>query len=314
MSARPLIVWSLVALCGVWVLVRGFGLERGFPMVPALAYTPLVAGAALVLVVVCAVLRVWAAALVALVLAGVLVAFVAPRALGGPTPADGGSGPRLRVLTANLHQEPGTARDIVSLVREQRVDVLTVEELTPDVEQALDDSGIGALLPHSVVAARFDTSGAAVYSRAAMSRRPPASDRSAVAAGLLRVDGAPPVEVHAVHPPAPRSGRDVGVWRSGLRALPAAERGTVQILAGDFNATLDHAELRRVLDRGYEDAADETGVGLRATWPAGRRLPPPVTIDHVLADRRVGWRTVRVLPVPHSDHRAVLAEVVLPRR
>jgi hypothetical protein len=43
-------------------------------------------------------------------------------------------------------------------------------------------------------------------------------------------------------------------------------------------------------------------------------LPPPVTIDHVLADARCGWRAVRVFPVPHSDHRAVLAELVLPRR
>ncbi len=88
----------------------------------------------------------------------------------------------------------------------------------------------------------------------------------------------------------------------------------MRILAGDFNATLDNAELRRVVDHGYEDAAAETGTGLRATWPSGRRFPPPVTIDHVLADTRAGWREVRVYPVPHSDHRAVLAEVVLPTR
>ena len=59
-------------------------------------------------------------------------------------------------------------------------------------------------------------------------------------------------------------------------------------LAGDFNATLDHAELRRVLDRGYRDAAEQAGVALRPTWPTGKRiLPTLVTIDHVLADRRV---------------------------
>jgi endonuclease/exonuclease/phosphatase (EEP) superfamily protein YafD len=312
--ARSYVVWSLVALCAVWVIVRAFGLERGFPLVQALAYTPLVAGAALVLVLVSALLRVWAAALAALVLAGALVAFVAPRALGGPSPADGGSGPRLRVLTANLYQEPAAAREIVALAREQRADVLTVQELTPASEQALEDAGIDAVLPHSVTVARLDTSGAAVYSRDALSRRPPASERSAVAAGLLHPAGGPPVEVLAVHPAAPRRGGDIGAWRAGLRALPATDRNTVRILAGDFNATLDHAELRRVLDRGYEDAAAETGVGLRATWPTGRRLPPPVTIDHVLADARCGWREVRVLPVAHSDHRAVLAEVVLPRR
>jgi endonuclease/exonuclease/phosphatase (EEP) superfamily protein YafD len=87
----------------------------------------------------------------------------------------------------------------------------------------------------------------------------------------------------------------------------------VRILAGDFNATLDHAEFRRVLDRGYEDAADQVGTGLRATWPANGRLTLPVTIDHVIADERCGVRDVRVLPVPGSDHRAVLAVLELPR-
>ena len=88
-------------------------------------------------------------------------------------------------------------------------------------------------------------------------------------------------------------------WRDDLRALPpATPEGAVRILTGDFNATLDHAELRRVIDRGYEDAADEVGSGLRATWPAGRRFPPPVTIDHVIADERCGVRSVRVLPSP----------------
>jgi endonuclease/exonuclease/phosphatase family metal-dependent hydrolase len=38
-----------------------------------------------------------------------------------------------------------------------------------------------------------------------------------------------------------------------------------------------------------------------------------VTIDHVLADRRVGVREVEVLEIPGSDHSAVLAEIVLPR-
>ena len=68
-----------------------------------------------------------------------------------------------------------------------------------------------------------------------------------------------------------------------------------------------------MVDSGYEDAAAETGTGLRATWPAGRRFPPPVTIDHVLADARCGVRSARVLDVPRSDHRAVLAELELPR-
>ena len=101
-------------------------------------------------------------------------------------------------------------------------------------------------------------------------------------------------------------------WKADLRALPPATDETVKILAGDFNATLDHAELRRVIGRGYEDAADTVGAGLHATWPANRRIPPPVTIDHVLVDERAGVRSLRVIPLAGSDHRAVLAEIALP--
>jgi endonuclease/exonuclease/phosphatase (EEP) superfamily protein YafD len=114
-----------------------------------------------------------------------------------------------------------------------------------------------------------------------------------------------------VHHYPPELGQ-VGRWRAGLESLPpTGPGGSAWILAGDFNATLDHAELRDVLDRGYRDAADTTGMGLTATWPArGSRLPP-VTIDHVLADRRLGIADYAVEDVPGTDHRAVFARLAI---
>jgi endonuclease/exonuclease/phosphatase family metal-dependent hydrolase len=102
-------------------------------------------------------------------------------------------------------------------------------------------------------------------------------------------------------------------WRRDLRALPASGSGPPRLLAGDFNATLDHAELRRLLDRGYRDAAEQAGVALRPTWPGDRALiPTVVTIDHVLADRRIRVISVRTVAIPGSDHRGVLADLLLP--
>jgi endonuclease/exonuclease/phosphatase family metal-dependent hydrolase len=86
----------------------------------------------------------------------------------------------------------------------------------------------------------------------------------------------------------------------------------VRILAGDFNATLDHPELRDVLERGYVDAADEAGAGLEPTWPSNSPFPPGVTIDHVLADERVAVRHHRTVRIPGSDHQAVRATLQLP--
>ena len=70
-------------------------------------------------------------------------------------------------------------------------------------------------------------------------------------------------------------------------------------------------ELRRLLDRGYVDAADATGDGLRPTWPTtGGRLP--LTIDHVLFPAPLGVRRVSLHTIPGSDHRAIVAQLVLP--
>jgi endonuclease/exonuclease/phosphatase (EEP) superfamily protein YafD len=156
--------------------------------------------------------------------------------------------------------------------------------------------------------------GSAVYARVRLERARPVAAGQTVTAARLRLPGAPPAEVLSVHPRVPRREASMDEWRADLRALPpATPRGDVLILAGDFNATLDHAEFRRVVARGYEDAADEMGHGLRATWPANGRRTLPVTIDHVLADERCGVRELEVIPLRGSDHRAVLAELVLPR-
>jgi endonuclease/exonuclease/phosphatase (EEP) superfamily protein YafD len=310
---RSLIAWLLVLPLTGWVVLRAFGLEEGWPMVPLLAYTPLAVAGAVVVLVVTLLLRRRAAALVAALLTVTLAAFVAPRALGGPSGAEGGDGPRLTVLTANLYGEPRAAAEIVGVVRRERPDVLSLQEVTPRVATALEDAGLRRAMPERVQDVRDGGLGSAVYARLPL-RRTPAVEGQTVTTARLRMRGAPPVELLAVHARVPIREANMDEWRADLRALPAATpRGPVRILAGDFNATLDHAELRRVLDRGYEDAADEVGRGLRATWPSNRRFPPPVTIDHVLADERCGVRSLRVIEVPGSDHRAVLAVLELPR-
>ena len=74
-------------------------------------------------------------------------------------------------------------------------------------------------------------------------------------------------------PPAPagQPRRRAPVARRARARCPApTSAGDVQILAGDFNATLDHRELRALLDRGYTDAADAAGDGWRPPGPPRR--------------------------------------------
>jgi endonuclease/exonuclease/phosphatase (EEP) superfamily protein YafD len=311
---RVALAWLLVAVHVAWVVVRLFGLEAGYPLMPLLAYTPYVAVTALGAAVVAVLLRVRAAALLAAAMCAVLVALVVPRALGGPTQAEGGGGVTLRVMTFNLQRGGADPAAIVALVARERVDALSLQEVDAAALARLEAAGLRRTLPSRVIALGEGTHGTALYARSPLRTLDGLSGSlNDQARALVAVPGATAVELTAVHPLAPASAGREERWRADMRALPAATRAGLRILAGDFNATLDHAELRRLIDTGYDDAADAVGDGLRPTWPVGRLLPP-VTIDHVLADRRCGVRRVTVRTMPGSDHRALIAELLIPRQ
>ena len=204
---------------------------------------------------------------------------------------------------------------IMKLVPELDADVLSTQELTPEAVERLDAAGLRELMPHRVVQAEWSAGGSGLFSRHPL-------DPIAGCGGALRattcprrrltLPGARPIEFIDVHPvPAARPSGD-RVERRPWTPSPAASAETVRILAGDFNASLDHAAMRRLLIAGYKDAADQVGPGLIPTWPANKRIPPIITIDHVLVDQRVGVKAVSVHDVPGTDHRAVFAELTVP--
>jgi endonuclease/exonuclease/phosphatase (EEP) superfamily protein YafD len=204
---------------------------------------------------------------------------------------------------------------IVELVRRHHVDLLAVQEFTPQAQRALDAAGLAQLLPNRVSYPHVDVQGSGVFSRF-----PLHDDGLRVhvwgftqAKATVSVPGALPVALESVHPCAPASLDADECWAADLTDQPSATvDGPVRVLLGDFNATLDHAPLRRLIATGYRDAADVRGQGLVATWPYDGKPLPKATIDHVLADRRVGVAGYRVYGIPKSDHRGVYAELVLP--
>jgi endonuclease/exonuclease/phosphatase family metal-dependent hydrolase len=176
---------------------------------------------------------------------------------------------------------------------------------------------LGRTVPPGAVFGRPGPSGAGLFSGwplADVGLIPGSAERLPMPRARLRVPAGPEVEVVGTHPSAPTGSQQAAGWHRGLRSLPRPERrGPVRVLLGDFNATLDHAALRDLLDGGYVDAAAAVGKGLTPTWPRGRLLAPTVAIDHVLVDSRVRVREVGIHELPGSDHRAVSAELVLPR-
>ncbi len=282
-----------------WAVVRVAGVELPHRPTELLAFTPYAALTAVVPVVIALVLRRRAIALVSLIAALALVASVVPRATGDPEKP--GSRPVLTVMSVNVLRGHADPHAVMRLVEEYDVDVLALEESRPAFVAQLDGFGAGSRLPYRNAAPLDEALLSAV----------PLRPTGWPAEGDLRI-GARTIRVRAVHPPPPVTTREWREWQDELAALPSSGPGPVRhVLAGDFNATLDHPELRDVIDRGYVDGADQVGAGLHPTWPAGRRLPPDITIDHVLVDTRLGVASFSVHPVPRTDHRAVIARIVV---
>lgn len=313
LGAAIALPWVLAAL------VRGLGLDAFHPLVAAVAFTPYAAATAFVPLVAALATGRWAVAAAAALALVVLVAAVAPRAVKGPRYAGDAPAPpperRLVVMSANLLLGEADTADLVRLVREHDVDVLSLQELTPQAAARLDAAGIGALLPGRVLRPRSGAAGSGLLARRPLRRVHDGDDgpHAQLQASLAPAHAGGELRLVAVHPYPPVSRGRTRAWQTVLRGLPEVrEEDVPHLLIGDFNATLDHRELRRLLARGYTDAADAAGEGLRPTWPAGLLRRPPITIDHVLIPRTFAVRRLSVHPLSGSDHRAVLAELVLP--
>ncbi|MGI5273684.1 endonuclease/exonuclease/phosphatase family protein [Nonomuraea sp. CA-218870] len=305
------LTWLAVTPFAAWAVTRLAGLERGAIPTQIMTATPYAAAGSLLPLMIAALGRRRAATAVALVTSAMLGFSVLPRTLGV---AEATAGRPFRVLTVNLLFGRAEPQAVMDLVRRLRPDALSTQELTPGAVAELDSAGLGEIMPHRVLMAEWSAAGSGIFSRHPLEALPgalPPLEGHNMPVARLALPGVAPVEFFDVHP-VPPIGPHATAWHAALEALPGSSDRAVRILAGDFNASLDHAPMRRLLARGYKDAADQVGAGLIPTWPANRRIPPVITIDHVLVDERVGVKAVSVHDVPGTDHRAVFAELSVP--
>jgi hypothetical protein len=298
----------------VWALVRVMGAERGFPLVPVVSFTPYAAASAVLPLALAVRTRSVAGGALSAAAGLALGSTVLSRAGGRPAPLP--AGPRVRVASVSLRKGLVAADPVIDLVRRHDVDVLSVQELTPSAEAALRGAGIGKLLPSGhVIPARhgsIPSASGAVWTRLTVLDRASSPGGFEQPTVRLEVDGGPDLELTAVHSTPPVTPASVQAWHRDLTDLPHPDAGVLRVLAGDFNATVHHAALRGVLDRGYVDAARAVGRALAWTWRPLRLRFPRLAVDHVLVDPRIGVAQVELVPVAGSDHRAVVADLVLP--
>jgi endonuclease/exonuclease/phosphatase (EEP) superfamily protein YafD len=306
-------IWVAVIPVALWALVRAFGLESGGLLATAMFFTPYAAVAALLATGIAVALRNWAAAAVAVVATAYFATAVLPRAIGNEI-TSAAERDTLTVLSANVYLGKADPDALIEMVDRLDPDILSVQELTPSFAEKLRQAGIERRLPHSVLMAQPKGRGGGLYARFPLTPLP-RQTHFLFRMPRARIDlpDGRRLRLIAVHPQPPSMSFDG--WREGLESMPAPGRGSPWILAGDFNATFDQAEFRDIVDSGYRDAGDTTGNGLEPTWPDPDESIYPwglITIDHVLADNRLGVAEYGVEDLPGSDHRAVHAQLMLP--
>jgi endonuclease/exonuclease/phosphatase (EEP) superfamily protein YafD len=241
-----------------------------------------------------------------LVHAGLLV----PTYVGGHASGE----PDLTVMTSNLRLGQADTSAVTRIALEEDADVVVLEELTPAALSGL--TRLRASYPYVAGGAAPGAYGTVVVSRYPLSqvRQLPVSK----GAWQMRVAAATPFWLIAVHTSQPLTAYpDWAPDHAALRSAVSRLHGPV-VLAGDFNATLDHRPMRRLLGDGLSDAARQANAGWQATWPGnerdGRLLPfglGLMTLDHVLFSDDFSAISTRTDEVPRSDHLALVARLAL---
>jgi endonuclease/exonuclease/phosphatase (EEP) superfamily protein YafD len=307
---RALVGAGLAVLLALTAL-RAAGRDGPAPLPAVLAWTPYAAPAALVLLLLAVAGHLPLAAAVAVPLLTAQLAWLAPRFATEPTQAT--AGPRLRVMVANVLVGGASAGAVAAAVRAERPDLLALVELTPQLATALDGTDLAELLPFHALDARAHPGGVGIYARRPLDGAGPLGGTHLPChRAAVELDGGHLVGVLAVHAFPPRPGT-TELWRGDLEAIraAAARHAGPLVVAGDFNATADHASFRALSDAGLRDAHEARGRGLVRTWPAQGPLPPLLHLDHVLVSPDLAVLAVRERAIRGSDHRAVVADLAL---
>lgn len=223
---------------------------------------------------------------------------------------------QLKVMNINSEFGQADAREIVRLVRDNGVALLAIQEHTLGLQDRLSAEGLDRLLPNRISEPTNNAGGSAVYSRYPMEPVgvvPDTPFRMPTVRLTAESDGAVAVlEVTNVHVLPPVNHR-VAQWRSDLAAVGRVAEGPGnRLLIGDFNATYDHAEFRKILNAGMVDIGAASGSRLVPTWPMDGQLLPGITIDHLVTSPGLGSSGYKVHRVAGTDHAALLATLAIP--
>lgn len=310
-----------------------FHLERTFPIAQLMSFRGLVAlgFAALMLI---ALLLAVARPIRAFALSLAVLALIAGAANGlivlsrgaGTAALPAKTAHSIRVMTWNTAGTATSAQEIAQIAVAMDADIVTLPETTiktgEQVAIAMRDLG-HPMWAHNASnpSTQWDAGSTTLLIAPSLgsyavieSSQSGASNTSTVPSAVaMPTSGGGPIVV-AAHAVAPRQSymRD---WRSDLQWLADQCAADNVIMAGDFNATLDHmtglGTGGGVLGRCH-DAAVETGNGGVGTWSTKFPALLGAPIDHVMASpnwKPTGSVVLRSLDSSGSDHRPLIVQL-----
>ena len=206
----------------------------------------------------------------------------------------------MRVMTLNTKNGNADAEQIVSIVRDQHVEVLAMQEVSGSLIERLSAAGLDELLPSRVIglAGAGDNGGVnVIYTLAPM--------RNASESIL-------PLTT------SPKTGT-LGFWNESLTNLGTLRRYSDEyLIMGDFNSTWDHSRYRKMLGDTLVDASEQAGEGFHMTYPSEPHyamvpVPPMIEIDHIVYSKNSGMSVgdLETVNVQGSDHFALLGTWVI---
>lgn len=258
--------------------------------------------------------RQWPLMAVAVLVAVAHIAWIAPDFAGrDPLPAGAASAPRLRVVTANLRERNEDVSQIFAELKGLSPDILFLSEYTPAAEATAEAMGLFDAYPYRVRDVRTTARGTAIFSRYPLEAGETWDVAGVPMTRATALIGERRVRLYTVHPVSPTTVTDTHRWNDEHEALLAAlakEQGDL-IVAGDFNMTTQNRWFNNYEDLGLREQHRACGEGRATTWPNGRRLYPPIRIDHIFASSSFACLRIDEGRGAGSDHRPIVEDLAI---
>jgi endonuclease/exonuclease/phosphatase (EEP) superfamily protein YafD len=211
----------------------------------------------------------------------------------------------------SLNMDDGHADPTQVAQQASTADVVILVEATAPALGALKEFHWDARFPYSVGDVPGSTGNTVIYSRF------PLTDTASLPGTSFQqhvttasAPGIPDLRIIAAHPCNPYCGR--GLWASEHAMLQSSvEQNLDQPLTvvGDLNAVNDHGPMRALRRAGLTSATDVVGAGWLPTYPANRRVPPLLPIDHVLINDQLTATSISTVHIDGTDHLGLVAAV-----